>query len=90
MPTVTSQSSRGKKLLRHIPNEIDCLLPIAVDRLQGCGTTRVGTAMVQSIIFAIVLYLAPSVLLLALLMCREEFDHQPNEPESGHPVLGRG
>jgi hypothetical protein len=44
--------------------------------------------MVQSVIFAIVLYLTPSVLLLALLMCRDEFDYQPDEPVSGHPVFG--
>ena len=46
--------------------------------------------MVQSVIFGIVLYLTPSVLLLALLTCREEFDHRPEEVVSGHPVLSRG
>jgi hypothetical protein len=45
--------------------------------------------MVQSVIFGIVLYLTPSVLLLALLTCREEFDHWP-EAASGHPGLSRG
>jgi hypothetical protein len=46
--------------------------------------------MVQSVIFGIVLYLTPSVLLLALLSCRKQFDFQPDELESRHPVFGRG
>jgi hypothetical protein len=46
--------------------------------------------MVQSMIFGIVLYLTPSVLLLALLACREEFDYRPEEVVSGHAVLSRG
>ena len=35
--------------------------------------------MIQSMIFGIVLYLTPSVLLLALLTCREEFDYRREE-----------
>jgi hypothetical protein len=46
--------------------------------------------MVQSVIFGIVLYLTPSVLLLALLMCRKQFDFRPDELESDHPILDRG
>jgi hypothetical protein len=46
--------------------------------------------MIQSMIFGIVLYLTPSVLLLALLTCREEFDYRREEVVSGHPVLSRG
>jgi len=34
--------------------------------------------MIQSIMFAIVLYLTPSLLLVALMMCREGFDYQPH------------
>ena len=49
-----------------------------------------ATPMVQSVIFGIVLYLTPSVLLLALLTCRKQFDFRPDELESGEPVLGRG
>jgi hypothetical protein len=45
--------------------------------------------MVQSIIFGIVLYLTPSVLLLAALTCREDFDYQPDEPVSRHTALDR-
>jgi hypothetical protein len=41
--------------------------------------------MVQLVIFGIALYLTPSVLLLALMMCRQGFDYQPDES-----VLGRG
>ena len=44
VPAITSRSSQGKKLLRHIPNEIDCLLLIAVDRLQGCWDNARGDA----------------------------------------------
>jgi len=54
------------------------------------GRTRVGTPMVQSVIFGIVLYMTPSVLLLALLMCRKQFDFQPDELKWDHQVLGRG
>jgi hypothetical protein len=46
--------------------------------------------MVQSVIFRIALYLTPSVLLLALLSCRKQFNFQPNELESRHPVFDRG
>ena len=46
--------------------------------------------MVQSVIFGIILYLTPSVLLLALTMCREEFDYRLHEVVLGHPVLSRG
>jgi hypothetical protein len=45
--------------------------------------------MVQFVIFAIALYLTPSILLLALLTCREGFDDQPDEPVSDHPEFGR-
>jgi hypothetical protein len=34
--------------------------------------------MIQSVIFAVMLYLTPSLLLLALLTCREGFDYQPH------------
>ena len=34
--------------------------------------------MIQSIMFAIVLYLTPSLLLVAFLTCREGFDYQPH------------
>jgi hypothetical protein len=47
------------------------------------GTTRLGAPMVQSIIFAIVMYLTPSFLLVALLTCREGFDYQPDRPALG-------
>jgi hypothetical protein len=33
--------------------------------------------MIQSIMFAIVLYLTPSLLLVALMTCREGFGYQP-------------
>jgi hypothetical protein len=33
--------------------------------------------MIQSIMFAAVLYLTPSLLLVALMTCREGFDYQP-------------
>jgi EamA domain-containing membrane protein RarD len=33
----------------------------------------------QSVLFGIMLYLTPSVLLLALLMCREQFDSDFDE-----------
>jgi hypothetical protein len=44
-----------------------------LNRSPGCGDTRVGTPMYQSIIFAIIVYLTPSLLLVALLTCREGF-----------------
>jgi len=56
-----------------------------LQKVAGVGTTRVGTPMVQLVIFGIALYLTPSVLLLALMMCRQGFDYQPDES-----VLGRG
>ena len=34
--------------------------------------------MIQTITFAIVLYLTPSLLLVALMTCREGFDYQPH------------
>jgi hypothetical protein len=39
--------------------------------------------MIQSIIFWAMLYLVPSVLLAALLMCREKSDLEPDELEPG-------
>ena len=53
------------------------------------GGTRMGTPMVQSVILGIVLYLTPSVLLLALLTCREQFDYLPDEVASEQPVSSR-
>jgi len=86
------QHVAGMRLIvRHIPNEIDCLPPICRRQATRDRTNaRVGMPMVQSVIFGIVLYLTPSVLLLALLMCRKQFDFQPDELESRHPVFGRG
>lgn len=59
---------------RHIVNEIDWSAPISGRVLGHPG----GTRMIQPVMFAIVLYLTPSVLLLALLTCREGFDYQPD------------
>jgi hypothetical protein len=34
--------------------------------------------MIQQVIFALILYLTPSFLLMALMMCRAGFDYQPD------------
>jgi hypothetical protein len=46
----------------------------------GCGDT-VGAPMFQSIIFAIILYLTPSLLLVALLTCREGFSTRDQQQD---------
>ena len=89
LPAIASRSCLGKRYSATLATKSTACFRSAVDRPQGMRRTRVGTPMVQSVIFGIVLYLTPSVLLLALLTCREEFDHWP-EAVSGHPGLSRG
>jgi hypothetical protein len=90
LPAIASRSCLGKRYSATLATKSTACFRSAVDRPQGLGRTRVGTPMVQSMIFGIVLYLTPSVLLLALLTCREEFDYRPDRVASGQPVLSRG
>jgi hypothetical protein len=46
--------------------------------------------MIQSIMFAAMLYLTPSVLLAALLVCRADFDREPGGSESDRLGIERG
>jgi hypothetical protein len=46
--------------------------------------------MIQSIVFGAMLYLMPSVLLGALLMCREKPGLKPDELETSPSTLARG
>jgi hypothetical protein len=64
---------RYRSAPRHIFNEMDG--PFS---MQGGLTTPWGTLMIQTIMFAIALYLTPSLLLVALMTCREGFDYQPH------------
>jgi hypothetical protein len=58
---------------------------------EGWRRERAGTPMttIQSIMLGIMLYLTPSVLLAALLLCREELNAEPDESELDHSALGR-
>ena len=74
MPAV---SLWGSVSPRHIVNEITCSFPIGgLDGRRG-----VGAPMFQSIIFAIILYLTPSLLLVALLTCREGFSTRDQQQD---------
>ena len=67
-------AASGTASRRHNVNEITCSFRVggSIGR-RGVGTLAWGTPMYQSIIFAIILYLTPSLLLVALLTCREGF-----------------
>jgi hypothetical protein len=45
---------------------------------------------IQFVMFGVMLYLMPSVLLLALLVCREEFDRDADGLKSDHAEVGGG
>jgi hypothetical protein len=79
LPAIASRSCLGKRYSATLATKSTACFRSAVERPRRLGRTRVGTPMVQSMIFGIVLYLTPSVLLLALLTCREEFDYRPEE-----------